>query len=226
MEDFCELNRCDMGLLLGDNFYPIGVHGPSDFEAKFEKPYARLPFKFYPVLGNHDMWGDWKAQIAYKSSHWDMPGRWYSMSNDLLNVMALDTNPIFFPEEEAIWLRAQLSDSTGAWRVVYGHHPVYSSGEHGDTHTLKEHLKPILEKENVDFYLSGHDHDKELIQHDTGKYVVCGAGSKHRPVKAGRHTQFASSKLGFCYFLLKKESALLQFIGPEGQIEFQKEYVK
>ncbi|KAI5404069.1 Purple acid phosphatase 3, variant 2, partial [Lathyrus oleraceus] len=55
-------------------------------------------------------------------------------------------------------LETALRDSTAKWKIVVGHHPVRSIGYHGDTKELLTHLLPILEANNVDMYMTGHDH--------------------------------------------------------------------
>ena len=47
------------------------------------------------------------------------------------------------------------------WKVVTMHHDIYGSGEHSSTPSvvkLRYKLIPILEKNNIDVVLSGHDH--------------------------------------------------------------------
>jgi len=63
------------------------------------------------------------------------------------------------------------------WLLVAGHHPLYSSGRHGDNDDLAEHLKPLLEKYMVHAYLSAHDHISEHLQSNGIEYFVCGAGA-------------------------------------------------
>ncbi len=116
----CQARGCDFGLDLGDLIYPRGVESPTDsqFESKFEVPYAGLSFPFYMVLGNHDNSGDpagadsglgaWSASgdhmVAYgartdrTSDKWTMPGRYYSFTDDagLATFVALDTNAFLF----------------------------------------------------------------------------------------------------------------------------------
>lgn len=232
VEAYCEANQCDMGLLLGDNFYEKGVKSVDDpqFRSKFEEPYKNLRFKFYPVLGNHDIYGNWQAQIEYKSDHWDMLGRWYSMEDPFVSIYALDTrwlayaNP--FKPEQRKWIEKELAENDSTWTIVYGHYPIYSSGAHGDTGSVKKHLAPLLKRHKVDFYISGHDHDKELIERDGVAYIVSGAGAKLRPVSPGRHTVFARSSLGFAHLLLADEQAMLRFVDADGRVEFEKVYPK
>lgn len=46
----------------------------------------------------------------------------------------------------SLWqdLRTQLQASSATWRIVVGHHPVFSTGEHGSTPELVEHILPLL----------------------------------------------------------------------------------
>ncbi|WP_439533199.1 metallophosphoesterase [Polymorphobacter sp.] len=66
MFDWCGRNRCQFGVMLGDNIYPdgatLGADGKDDadrFRHKFADPYGRFrqfggDFRFYATLGNHD----------------------------------------------------------------------------------------------------------------------------------------------------------------------------
>ena len=38
-----------------------------------------------------------------------------------------------------------LQASDARWKVVVGHHPVFSTGEHGSTSELMKHILPVLE---------------------------------------------------------------------------------
>ena len=66
--------------MMGDNFIQHGVENLDDpqFQEKFEKVYTqKVPF--YPVLGNHDLQGNWRAQVEYTnhSERWTMPDSSY-----------------------------------------------------------------------------------------------------------------------------------------------------
>lgn len=75
-------------------------------------------------------------------------------------------------------MRAELQASTAQWKVVIGHHPVYSAGSHGTTEDLLLELDPLLREFGVNMYFNGHDHNKQLISHRGMHYVVSGAGGK------------------------------------------------
>lgn len=46
-------------------------------------------------------------------------------------------------------LEGQLARSAASWKLVIGHHPVLSSGHHGDTPELLDTLDPVLRKYGV-----------------------------------------------------------------------------
>lgn len=227
IEDFCKVNRCDTGLLLGDNIYEIGVKTDKDplFQSKFEKPYANLKFPFHPALGNHDAVQCWKCQISYRSERWVMYGEYYSFGKGGVDFYALHTNS--FAKNQSAWLKTALSSSEGSWRIVYGHHPIRSGGSHGDSKTLIKDLLPILQDNGgVDFYISGHDHDLQLIERDGMRYIVSGAGAKLRNTSSGKGTVFAKSSYGFVHLLISAKDARVSFVDHSGQVLFMRHYKK
>lgn len=230
---YCKKNVCDMGLLLGDNIYPDGVTSVDDpqFADKFEHAYQNLHFTFYPVLGNHDVVGNWEAQIEYASPRWDMQGRYYRLDQGFVTMYALDSNLYINIQDPAhpaqvTWLEQNLSTDKSTWKIVYAHQPIYSSGLHGNTIQLIEYLNPLLQKYAVDFYVCGHDHDLELIENGTTKYVISGAGSSPRAIQGKVNSLFASGAAGFAHLLLTDDAATLKFIDAENTELFSKIYHK
>jgi acid phosphatase len=223
---------------VGDNFYWGGVESVDDpqWDTKFEKIYSypSLQVPFYAVLGNHDHYGNPFAQVRYtgKSSRWKMPATYYTFSvmiDDSLQVqfIALDTTSILFQKQDSIdqlqWLNEQLRTSKAEWKIVYGHHPVYSSGYYGTDKHLVKMLEPVFRKYKVDLYMSGHDHHLELIKSSSGAfYLISGAGgSKPRPVKAGKNAIFALSSPGFAWISILKDELTIQFLSVNGSTEYE-----
>jgi hypothetical protein len=147
----CDLKGCDFALLLGDNFYDIGVNSVADtqFIDKFEMPYADLlaaEIPFYVVLGNHDygdLATDWDLgtyQVDYADIQplWRMPdaGYWYDFRpHEDVHFFAFDTARIMGNEDEEVqkgWLNAVVGASDARWKVAFAHHPLRSNGEHGN----------------------------------------------------------------------------------------------
>ncbi|XLR59936.1 hypothetical protein S83_010608, partial [Arachis hypogaea] len=59
-------------------------------------------------------------------------------------------------------LHFALKQSNVNWKIVVGHHTIRSAGFHGNTLELQNLLLPILQENNVDLYINGHDH---CLQH-------------------------------------------------------------
>jgi hypothetical protein len=100
---------------------------------------------------------------------------------------------------------------------------VYSSNPaHGDTKALQDKLKPVLEKNNVQAYFCGHDHDLQHQQPKGSKvdYFVSGAGSELRPSASYEHTLFAQSTAGFALVAVTDDLMCLYFIDENGNIVY------
>lgn len=230
-------NPVEFVILLGDNFYYSGVDSIDDpqWETKFEKMYyyPSLQVPFYAILGNHDHYGNTFAQVKYtkKHSRWKMPDNFYTFSVMIDNsvqvqFIALDTTSILKQKSNSIyqlkWLNEQLRTSKADWKIVYGHHPVFSSGRYGTNKYMVKVLEPIFLKYKIDLYMSGHDHDQELIKSDSRIfYLISGVGSKPRLIEAGKNTLFASSNLGFAWIKIFKNELIIQFISLDGTIAYE-----
>jgi hypothetical protein len=91
MGTVCARRGCQFAIDLGDNIYEYGATDMNDpqFQEKFEKPYAKLAFPFFLVLGNHDQSGlipgsgvhpdrgDHEVEYTQLSTKWMMPSRYY-----------------------------------------------------------------------------------------------------------------------------------------------------
>jgi tartrate-resistant acid phosphatase type 5 len=83
------------------------------------------------------------------------------------------------------------------WKVVYGHHPIYSAGQHEDNEEKIEQLLPVL-KDRADIYLAGHDHDMQHLKPEGNlHFFVAGTGGKLRTIEPGPRSLFARSARGF-----------------------------
>ena len=228
MTMFCSVNECSFVITLGDNFYPSGVESVRDqnWDSKFQEVYngyGRLNLVFYPSLGNHDHYGKWKPQIEYEGEFWNMPSRYYHIQTDYTDLYAIDTQK--FDDEQIEWLDEQLAESKMPWRIVYGHHPVYSNGSHGDTGKLKSKLLPILKRHNVHFYLAGHDHDQEIIEKHGIVFVIAGAAGKLRDLDSTDNV-FGVSELGFSHLSIRSQETRLLMLNKLGQVLFERRYSK
>ena len=221
----------------GDNFYPRGVGSVSDpqFRESFEDIYSApsLQTPWYVVLGNHDYEGSPNAEVAYsdRSARWRMPARYWSqemnVGGETASLYFLDTTPIARLSNAAArvpvlgtsdearrqlqWFEERLSADRSTWKIVVGHHPILSSGNHGDTPAVAERVKPLLERYRVQVYFNGHDHDLEHLVDNGVNYVCSGSGALSRQVEAVPQSQFAYADIGFASCRLGASALSLRF---------------
>lgn len=191
----------DFALTLGDNFYPSGMESPGDprWRTEWSNLYDPLKIRFYATLGNHDynQPNSPAAEIMFsrQSESWRMPAAYYTFTAGPAQFFALDTDII--SEAQLLWLARELDRSRAAWKVVYGHHPIYSEGVHEDNNDKIDQLLPVL-RDRADVYLAGHDHDMQHLKPE-GRlhFFIAGSGGKLRPIEPGPRSLFAKSANGF-----------------------------
>lgn len=208
-------NKFDFALLGGDNIYNNGEI--EKIGAVFEKPYQPLlstGVKFYAVLGNHDVrTNKGKDEVKY----FQMPGNYYSFTKGSVSFFALDTNDI--DDAQLRWLDGALAQAKTPWKVVYGHHPIYSSGHYGTNQTLVRTLVPILKKHGVQLYLNGHEHDYERTKSIDGiVYITCGGGANTRPVGKSEFTAYSAAVRHFLAVKNTDKMIHVQAIDTEGKV--------
>lgn len=188
---------------LGDNIYPNGAEdGPADVLTWWKDIYttkANLQRPWYAITGNHDWYSDARVERSFttdsRNNFWQMPDFWYqqtftsTVSGLKVDTFFIDTMvwissraPSYIGSsattEQKLWLDSALANSTADWKIVMGHHPVYSRGTHGVTSQLFADLDPMMRRHGVQLYACGHDHSQHLIQYEGLSYVVSGAGGK------------------------------------------------
>lgn len=219
-------------VFLGDIFYPpdrVTSVDDEDFEGSMVTPYD-LDFLDMPqliALGNHEYDdNDVESILAWDADptdRWYLPSRYYRVqypsgsSAPLVELFVLDTEMIDDRDpgyqDQLDWLDAKLNSSQATWKIVAGHHPVYSYGQHGDTATMISDVLPILQEHAVPLYMAGHDHDLQLIDHpdDDALYVVSGAGSRLRAVEEGENSRFAQSTYGYARVDFSRQDLRVRF---------------
>ena len=189
----------DLVVLGGDNIYPSG--DMALIEATFRRPYAELlaaGVPFHAVLGNHDIrTANGNPQVAYPP--FGMAGRFYSLRRGPVEFVMLDTNVNADWQRQLAWLRTVLARSSAPWKVVVGHHPIYSSGLYGNDPGLQAKLGALMQKHGVQLYINGHEHNYERsVPIDGITYlVVGGGGASLRPVIATAQTARSASVHSF-----------------------------
>jgi len=180
--------RPDFVVTTGDNNYPFGEAETIDenigryfhaFIAPYRGRYGKgaQENRFFPCLGNHD----WIALGAQPYlDYFSLPNneRYYQVVRGNVQLFALDSDSsepdgTGIDSKQAHWLEALLGASTVPWRLVFFHHPPYSSGAvHGPTVGMRW---PFADW-GASIVYSGHDHTYERLAVDGFPYIVNGVG--------------------------------------------------
>jgi tartrate-resistant acid phosphatase type 5 len=216
MRRYHERQAFDFAITLGDNFYSRGMDSPTDprWETWWSALYDPLGIQFYASLGNHD-WNQPNSPAAeilfgQRSPSWRMPAAYYTFQAGPAQFFALDTDII--SEAQLRWLADELDKSRATWKVVYGHHPIYSEGQHEDNNQKIAQLLPVL-RERADVYLAGHDHDMQHLKPE-GRlhFFVAGSGGKLRTIEPGPRSLFARSAHGFAVLEATDRTLTVTFV--------------
>ena len=220
MQRFHQTQPFDFAITLGDNFYSVGMESPTDprWKTWWNELYDPLGIKFYVSLGNHD-WGSADSPAAevlytHSSPSWRLPATYYTFTAGAVQFFALDTNEI--PEAQLAWLKQELAKSRAVWKLVYGHHPIYSAGVHEDSPRLVKQLLPVL-KDRADIFLAGHDHDLQHLKPEGGLhfFVSGGAGAGIRQPHPGPRSLFAKGVHGFSVLEADAKELKVRFFDRE-----------
>ena len=220
MNDSYQQRPFKLVLMTGDNIYEDG--DIRRVGATFSKPYHFLRKRgvpFYAVLGNHDVrTNNGIDQVNFAS--FNMGGRYYTFTQDIVQFFALDTtNSDADWTAQLDWLENNLAKSTATWKIVFGHHPLYSSGIHGSSDELIDQLSPLFARYGVQFYLNGHDHNYERTEPIEGTtYLTVGAGAKTRPVFSSDWTAYSAARLSFATIDVYPERLEIQGIGKNSKV--------
>ncbi|HKX12642.1 MAG TPA: metallophosphoesterase [bacterium] len=223
VEKFCPHRGCDFGLLLGDNFYDVGVASVSDpqWQEKFEAVYT-LDVPFYALLGNHDYDGNEQAQIDYSalSERWRMPARNYQIrrggneASPLLEIFVIDSNAV--DATTSAELQAAIEASEALWKIAALHHPPYSNGPHPDDELGQNAFLLPLICSGIDAVLAGHNHFfAHLDDPNDGcsfqEFIVGTGGRALHSIQNDSRTIYAEAEHGFAWIEASADSLLLEF---------------
>ncbi|MDX1437156.1 MAG: metallophosphoesterase [Anaerolineales bacterium] len=177
----------DIILTTGDNNYPAGLASTIDenvgqYYHEYIYPYqggygeGARENRFFPTLGNHD-WdtGGVKPYLDY----FTLPGneRYYDFVWGPVHFFAIDSDSrepdgVSAGSIQAEWLRDGLAAAEEPWKVVYMHHPAYTSGRRGNVAWMQW---PFAEW-GADVVMAGHDHVYERLEIGGITYITTGLG--------------------------------------------------
>lgn len=236
IKKYCELTdkSCDAAILLGDNVYDAGMESANDpiMDIVFKDYYQDLSFPFYAILGNHDYGklsrslkrASFQLEYSKKNPQFIMPDRFYYKVYKNAVVAFLDTTRLMWNNDvedqaELIQTAKKIAKEKNLWFIVAGHHPMLSNGEHGNAGNYERISFPYFASgkfvkkflldyvcPSADLYLSGHDHNLQLIpgaQAGCNSYlVVSGAGGSGSDLETRNTVDFQTSKPGYFHFYI------------------------
>ncbi|MET9468591.1 discoidin domain-containing protein [Streptomyces sp. NPDC006544] len=163
-------------LTMGDNQYDDARI--ADYRAYYDKTWGAFKDKTHPIPGNHETYDPAGSLAGYKSYFgaiaYPQGKSYYSFDEGNWHFIALDSNS-FDQKAQIDWLKADLAANGKQCIAAYWHHPLYSSGGHGNDPVSKP-VWNILYGAKADLVLNGHDHHYERFapQDPNGKATADG----------------------------------------------------
>jgi len=148
-------------LTIGDNAYPVGV--TAEFTNCYAPTWGRFKDRTRPASGNHEYYtpeaGGYRDYFGAAAGQ--APGFYYSFDLGNWHLLSINSNLHgAVREAELAWLKKDLAQSKARCTLAYWHHPLFSSGGHGNNESMREFWQ-LLQAAHADVVLTGHDHDYE-----------------------------------------------------------------
>nr|WP_206441167.1 metallophosphoesterase [Streptomyces boncukensis] len=153
-------------LTMGDNQYDDAR--TEDFERYYARTWGRFKDRTRPTAGNHETYDPDGALTGYRNYFGDIAyprGKpYYSFDKGDWHFVALDSNDV--GDEQLDWLRDDLAATGKQCVAAYFHHPLFSSGGHGNDPVGKP-FWDLLYENGAELVLNGHDHHYERFAPQT-----------------------------------------------------------
>jgi len=186
-------------LPLGDDQYEDG--SLDKFMASYEPSWGRLKSITRPVPGNHEyLTAGASGYYSYFGAAAGDPAKgYYSYDVGAWHLVALNSNcsqvgGCGSGSPQLTWLRADLAAHPAKCTVAYWHHPLFSSGQHGNNSGVAP-LWDALAAGGAELVLSGHDHDYERFGEQTSAGLADPAGIRQFVVGTGGKNHYALTGL-------------------------------
>ncbi len=181
-------------LTLGDIQYECGDY--SSLLKFYDPTWGLFRSRTHPAIGNHEYqtapgtsacdpvsttpakgyFDYWNGIDVGSGPAGDRAKGYYSYDVGSWHLIALNSNcPIVggcgSGSAQEMWLRNDLAAHPAACTLAYWHHPLFSSGEHGNNPNVRP-LWDALYQAGAEIVLNGHDHDYERFAPQTPGAVV------------------------------------------------------
>ncbi|MBI1891590.1 MAG: metallophosphoesterase [Burkholderiales bacterium] len=148
-------------LMLGDNTYPDGLL--AEFTDCYHPTWGQFKARTYPSPGNHEY--NTPGAAGYYTYFGAAAGNkdkgYYSVELDSWHLISLNSNlPPSEHQAQLAWLKEDLAKHPARCTLAYWHHPVFSSGGHGNVDRMRD-AWTLLVTAGADVVLSAHDHNYE-----------------------------------------------------------------
>ncbi|WP_370411771.1 discoidin domain-containing protein [Streptomyces fradiae] len=218
-------------LTMGDNQYDDARL--SDYRNYYDKTWGAFKAKTRPVPGNHETYDPAGPLAGYKSYFgaiaYPQGEPYYSYDQGNWHFVALDSNSFDDPDQIQ-WLKDDLARTTKGCVAAYFHHPLYSSGGHGNDPVSKP-VWQILYDAKADLVLNGHDHHYERFapQDPNGRATADGiveivggmGGAEPYPIETVQPN--SQKRISGPYGVLKLDftdtTYTWQYVGTDGQVK-------
>lgn len=151
----------------GDNAYPRGT--AEEFQRCYEPTWGQFKERTFPSPGNHDYYSlDAAPYYAYFGKNAGPTGKgFYRYTLGEWHIVSLNSNiDAQRGSAQEQWLRTELTKQPKACILAYWHHPVFSSGIHGNDPKMKDIWQTLAEF-GADVVVNGHDHHYERFAPQT-----------------------------------------------------------
>jgi hypothetical protein len=150
---------------LGDNAYHDGT--AAEFADCYDPTWGRHKARTKPSAGNHEYntSGATPYYDYFGAAAGDPDKGYYSYDAGSWHIISLNSNcsqvgGCAKGSPQGQWLRADLAAHPTSCTLAYFHHPLFSSGKHGNQARVRPFWE-VLYEANADMVLSGHDHSYE-----------------------------------------------------------------
>ncbi len=183
----------------GDNQYEDGAL--SKFQLAFDSAWGRFKSIIHPAPGNHEysILGAGDYFTYFGASAGSYPQGYYSYDLGAWHIVVVNSNcsniggcSAGSPQEQ--WLRSDLAAHPTQCTLAYWHHPLFSSGQHGNN-TFMQPIWQALEAYGADLVVNSHDHIYERFAPQTDAGVASPNGIQEIIVGTGGESHYTISAL-------------------------------
>ena len=178
----------------GDNAYEDGTD--SQFTNYYKPTWGRHKSRTRPAAGNHDYnSAGATGYYNYFGAAAGVAGKgYYSYNLGAWHIVVLNSNcsPVGGCNAGSVqeqWLRADLAAHPTACTAAIWHHPLFSSGKHGNNSSVKPLFKALYDY-HADVVLNGHDHTYERFAPQDSNGVATAQGIREFVVGMGGRSHY------------------------------------